>query len=136
VNPEVVYADGEEAAIRWLLTAMESRWDGELSVGRDLPSSWTPDAPPHLLVVSDGTPSGVHPIEAYQTIRLVAFAKLSPTAKRICAVAHAALIAHPGGDGVSKVQFLTGVLPAKDHSNGAELASATVRVAVQAVPVA
>lgn len=133
-GPEVLYADGEHAAVEWLVGAMPSRWPG-CTVGVDLPGDWKPGDPPHVLVALDGTPSAVHPIEAYQTVRVTAWASSRPAAKQLCQRAHSALLAHPCGNGVGSVQFLTGVTPAKDPTTGAYLASATVRITVRATGV-
>lgn len=128
---EVIYPDGEAAAIAWLVDAMASRWPG-CTVGLDLPDNWKPSSAPHVQVALDGTPSAVHPIEAYQTVRVTAWAGNAPAAKQLCGRAHAALLAHPGGNGVGRVQFLTGVQPAKDPTTGGHVASATVRITVRA----
>src|SRR5690606_6968966 len=113
----------EEAAKDWLEVAMVSRWPG-CTVGLALPRDWKNGTAEHVMVACDGTPTAVHPIEAYSTVRVTAFAHSRSDAKRLCGIAHAALLAHPLGDGVGRVEFLTGAQPAKDESTGAYIASA------------
>lgn len=135
---EVVYGDGEIEAVDWLTDELPSRLTGEefegTTVGVDLPLDWKPSDPPHLMVALDGTPSAVHPILCRQTIRLVAFTRSKTAAKRLCAIGQSVLLVHPGNQVVSNVEFLTGVQPAKDPTTGAEIASATQRMTVRAVP--
>lgn len=128
--PEVIYPDGERESVTWLVTAMASRWAG-CTVGTDLPSGWKPSSAPHVMVALDGTPSAVPPIEAYQTIRVTAYAGTRTNAKSLCAKAHAALLAHPLGGPVGRVTYLTGVDVDKDPTTGAHIASATVSMTVR-----
>lgn len=127
---EVIYPDAEEAAQEWLDVAMDSRWPG-CNVSMSLPQDWKRGSAPHVMVQCDGTPSAVPPIEAYSTVRVTAFHHNRSDAKALCAAAHAALLAHPLGDGIGRVEWLTGVQPAKDESTGAHIASATVRMTVR-----
>ena len=141
MTTEVTYPDGEIQSVDWLTEALPSRFTGDddrfdgTTVGIDLPGEWTTASPPHVMVALDGTPSAAHPIEAYQTIRLTAFALKKTDAKRLCAIAHGTLLAHPGGNGVGRVEYLTGVQPATDPTTGAAIAACTSRVTVRSQPV-
>lgn len=125
--PEVTYGDGDHAAVDYLESALETRWDGEVGVGVKLPGDWTPDGNPFLVVDLTATPGAVHPIEEYQTVRLIAYANTTRDAKRLAAVAQGALLAHP----TIKTEYLTGRTTETDESTGAELASCSVRMSMR-----
>lgn len=130
---EIVYGDAEGAAIDWLTEALETRWDDPVTVANHLGSTWEPGDTLHVLVQCDGTPGGVHPIEVYQTVRVTVFAQYTTDARALCQIAHAALLAFPGDPeaGIGGAAFLTGVMPGEDPENGAQTASATVRMKVR-----
>lgn len=125
--PEVTYGDGDHEAVDYLEAALETRWDGPVGVGVKLPADWVPTMAPFLVVDLTATPGAVHPIEEYQTVRLIAHADTTRTAKRLAAVAQGALLAHP----TMKTEYLTGRTTEFDESTGAELASCSVRMTVR-----
>lgn len=107
---------------------------GDVTVAVGVPTDWTPASTPHLEVASDGIPTQQWPIVDFATIRLVARAASTTAAKALCARAHGRLCACPGTNEIYGTTSLTGVLPARDPDTHAELASATVRVAVRTIP--
>lgn len=110
-------------------------FEPDVTVGIDVPSDWSADSPGHVQVICDGVPQLDHPLAAYATVRLLARAASTTEAKRLAGVALGLLVAHPGGDGISKARPLTGPLPARDPDTRAELASATARVTVRSIPI-
>lgn len=128
---EVTFPDPEIAAVDILTDMMPSRWDEELTVGVELPDDWTTGSLEHVQVQWDGTPGHDREVLAYCTVRIVAWAGTRTNSKRLCGVAVAALTAHEGGDGVSSIDRLTGVQPAKDPTTGAHIAAATVRMTMR-----
>lgn len=109
--------------------------DPAVTTGVGVPSGWTKSSPRHLQIESDGTPEIVHPIVAYTTVRVVAWATDPTPAKELASRAMGHLLAHPGDDDVSAIRRLTGVLPARDPETKAELAAFTVRVGLRSQPI-
>lgn len=130
----VTYPDVERLVRNYLADELDAI--GETCTVRvGVPPNWTPASGSHLQVDLDGTPTGTHPIIVNATVRLVAWAANTTEAKRLAALAQGLLLAHPGGDGISVTQFLTGVLPARDPESRAEIASTTSRVTVRSEPI-
>ena len=102
--------------------------DGEgCTIGVGVPPGWNPDtSPPHLEIAWDGTPVVAGTI-ARATIRLVARARATSTAKNLALKAQGHLLAHTGGGGISAIGPGVGVQPVSDDDTGAELAWFTVR---------
>lgn len=104
-------------------------------VGIGVPANWTADSSPWVQVISDGTPRMSYPAAVHTTIRLVARAKQTTEAQRLCSLAQAVLSDHPGSDGapgqIARVRPLTGVMPVRDTDTRAELAWATCQVTVR-----
>lgn len=127
----VTYPDVERLVVDWLTEQI----DEDVTVGVGVPVGWVKSDRPHVQVSVDGTPAMDHPVGARSTVRLVAWAAETTEAKRLANLAHAHLLAHPGGDGIAGTLALTGIFPAHDSKTGAELASVTTRVTVRGVEV-
>jgi hypothetical protein len=107
-----------------------------VTVGVGVPEGWTPDVTPHLEVAWDGTPVVFAQGVVYgATLRIVARAKTTTTAKRLASLAQGLLTAHSGGGGITSFRPLTGPLPARDPDTRAELCSVTLRATARAVTV-
>jgi len=126
-KPLAVPPDAERVIIDFLTTALAAR-SQDVTVGVDLPTTWTTGTKPHVQVALDGTPSVQYPIMARASIRVTCWHAYTTTAKALAALCQALLCAHPGSVSVASVQPLTGVLPARDPDSGAQLASVSVRV--------
>lgn len=127
MKPLAVPPDAEHLVVDYLTSALAGRGQ-DVTVGVDLPATWTTTTKPHVQVGHDGTPSGRYPITAKATVRLTAWASSTTAAKALAALAQGLLLVHPGDAGVGSTQFLTGNLPARDPTTGAQLASNTTRV--------
>jgi len=105
--------------------------------GVQVPADWETGVSdtPHVQVVLDGTPRVDHPVTAHPTVRLVARASSTTAAKELATRAQGHLCAHPGGGGIASTVPLTGVLPARDPSTNAEIASTTTRVIVRSTEI-
>lgn len=123
------YPDVERLVVDWLTSELD---EPDCTVGVGVPAAWQP-GDKHLQVDLDGTPRMDHPVAAYATVRLVAWADSTTDAKRLAMRAHGVLLAHPGGDGIAGTRALTGIFPARDSKTGAEIASVTARVTVRSV---
>jgi hypothetical protein len=126
-----VFGDAELLVKTYLAGALAARAESYAvgaSVGLILPAGWTRSAAPFVLVAWDGTPAMTYPAMAAATVRLTAWHATASKAKALVGLAHALVLNHPGGDGIASVNALTGVLPAIDDDNGADIASVTVRV--------
>lgn len=123
--------DVERLVVDWLDTQLSE------SVGITVPANWKPGtSPPFLQVACDGHPSNTWPVTMNATVRLVAWASTKTAAKALAAKAQGVLCSHPGGGGISSARPLTGPLPARDASTGAELAAVTCRVILRTKPLA
>ncbi len=120
----VVYPDAERLT-RDLLEALVVT----IPVGIGVPPEW--EGEDYLQVSLDGTPVVEHPIVARATVRIVGWASTTTRAKELANLALGLLCAHDGGDGISDITPLTGVLPARDPDNRGEIASVTVRVSTR-----
>lgn len=124
MKPIAFQADPEPLVVDLLATLI----DDTVGVGPP-PDDWNVDtSAPYVGVFLDGTPEGVTFVSQRATVRVVAFAKHTGTAKDIALTAQALLLAHTGGDGIVSIQSLTGLLPGFDRDLKAEMASVTVRV--------
>lgn len=108
----------------WLKADLAARFP-RLSVALELPSKWTVDSDPVLVVADDGDPMALWPVATSPTIRLTSW-----TAGRDRTYAHAALarlLSHriPG---IAAILPGTGLLEARDEKTKGDLASFTVRV--------
>lgn len=106
--------------------------DQEVTVGIGVPLNWSGAS--HLQVQSDGVQTGLYPVAGRGIVRIVAWSRSTTTAKRLAALAEARLLAFPGGDGITNVTPVAGVLPERDPDTRAELAAVTVAVTARAVP--
>lgn len=106
--------------------------DATVSVG--VPTDWAPSSSEHIEVAWDGTPELTWPVAIFPTVRLVARAHSTSAAKRLASLAQGLLAAYGGGDDITSIRPLTGVLPARDPETEAEIASVTMRVAVRSEP--
>lgn len=133
MKPLAVPPDAERIVVDYLTTALAARGQ-DVTVGVSIPITWSPlpisqgGSKPHVQVGHDGTPSGRYPITAKATVRLTAWASSTTAAKTLAGLVQGLLLIHPGGGGVGSTQFLTGNLPARDPSTGAQLASNTTRI--------
>lgn len=130
MKPTVTYPDVERAVRDALATAI-APYEPTVTVGVGVPSDWTIMSAPHLQVALDGTPGMAHPVYAYSTVRVVAWAASPTEAKALAWLAHGLLLAQR----VLAIAPLTGLLPARDTETRAELASFTVRVSTRSVSV-
>ena len=126
-KPLAVPPDAERVIVDFLTAALAAR-SQDVTVGVDLPTTWTTGTKPHVQVALDGTPSVQYPILASASVRATCWHASPTTAKALAALCQALLCAHPGSVQVASVQPLTGVLPARDPDTGAQLASVSVRV--------
>jgi hypothetical protein len=115
--------------VDYLTPALITRGE-DVTVGIDLPGSWTVTSKPHILVALDGTPGADYPIVAAASIRITAYcATLSQyRAEHLSTLCQGILLAHPGGGGISGIRFLSGALPAKDPDTKAAMSFVAVRV--------
>ena len=125
--PLAVPPDAEHVVIDYLTPALAARGQ-DVTVGVDVPTTWTTTTKSHVQVALDGTPEVIYPILGRATVRLTAWASSPTTAKALVALAHGLLLSHPGSLEVGSVKPLTGVLPTRDPVSGAQLASVTVRL--------
>jgi hypothetical protein len=132
-RPQVTFPDAQRAVVD-LLTELLDDAGETVTVAVGVPNGWKPGTTSHLEVASDGTPDQTWPVVAYPTIRIVARASTTTEAKRLAALAEGLLVAYGGGDTISTIRPLTGVLPARDDQTNAEIASVTLRVAVRSEP--
>jgi hypothetical protein len=127
VIPLAVAPDAERVTIDYLKPALIAR-SQDVTVGVDIPTTWTTATKPHVQVALDGTPLVIYPITVRATVRLTAWAGSTTAAKDLVALAMGLMLSHPGDTKVASVKPGTGVLPTRDHDSGAQLASVTVRV--------
>lgn len=106
----------------WLKTDLATRFP-ELSVRLELPSDWTLESDPVLLVADDGSPMGMWPVATMPTIRVTSW-----TSGRELKYIHAALgrLLTERIPGIAAILPGTGVLEARDSRNDGDLASFTV----------
>jgi hypothetical protein len=126
-----IFGDAEVLLKTYLATALAARSESYAigaTVGLILPAGWTRAAAPFVLVAWDGTPVVTHPVMAAATVRLTVWHATATKAKALAALVQALALIYPGGGGIASVNVLTGVLPAVDDDNGADIASVTVRV--------
>ena len=126
-KPLAVPPDAERVIVDFLTTALAAR-SQDVTVGVDLPTTWTTTTKDHVQVALDGTPSVQYPILWRASVRITWWASSTTRAKAGVALCQALLCAHPGSVSVASVQPLTGVLPTRDPDTGAQLASVSVRV--------
>lgn len=129
----VTYPDPERLTIDILTTALELYVPATI-VQLGMPLDWRPELGPVVQVDLDGVPIMDHPIAMYATVRLVAHAATSDDAKELILLVQGLLLAHPGGQGVTRYRSLTGLFPASDPVTEAELASITVQATVRSIP--
>lgn len=131
-RPLAAYPDPERIVVDLLAGEMAG-----VTVGVDLPPTWTPRSAPHIRITWDGTPTARHPISIGATIRVTVWAATKTTAKTLSLEAHGRLCAYIGGvAGLVNILPLTAFLPAVDPDHDhAELCSFTVRVTVAATSI-
>ena len=125
--PLAVPPDAEHVVIDYLTTALALRAQ-DVTVGVDIPTTWTTTTKPHVQVALDGTPRLTYPVTAAATVRITAWSASTTTAKGLVSLCMGLMLSHPGDINIGSVQSLTGVLPTRDPDSGAQLASVTVRV--------
>lgn len=115
----------------WLKDDLATRFP-TLAVRLELPSDWTLDSGPVLVVADDGDPLVIWPVGTSPTIRVTSW-----TSGRDRTYVHAALtrLLTARIPGIAKVLPGTGVLEARDSKTRGDLASFTVRARARtAVP--
>jgi len=127
VKPLAVPPDAERVIVDFLTAALAARAQ-DVTVGVDLPTTWTTTTKPHVQVALDGTPSVTYPILWRASVRVTAWASGTTAVKALAALCEGLLLSHSGSVQVASVQSLTGVLPTRDPDTGAQLASVSVRV--------
>lgn len=103
------------------------------TVGIGVPKGWTPDNGTHAQVALDGATTIIASVMQRHTMRVTVWAESTTAAKAAAAELQAHLHAHPGGEGITAIKPLTGILPVHDPDTGAELASFTVAAVVRSV---
>lgn len=95
-----------------------------LTVALELPSGWTLDSDPTLIVADDGDPLTMWPVATTPTIRVTSW-----TAGRDRTYVHRALarLLTARVPGIAAILPGTGVLDGRDPETGGDLASFTVR---------
>jgi hypothetical protein len=126
VKPVAVYPDAERLTVDLLTDLLD---EDETPVGTDLPSDWSGSG--FIQVQWDGTPIMSHPVAAHATIRVTTWSATPTGAKGLAALAQGLLLSHTGGEGISSIRSLTGILPARDPDTRAPIASFTVRVSTR-----
>lgn len=130
-TPSAQFADLEDQVIGVLedLLADEECTVGVLPDGWRNPTEPTPQLP-HVQVAWDGT-RNVRQVLALATIRVTAWAPdgRPDESKRLALLAEGLLLQRP------EARPLTGILPARDPDNHAEIASFTVRWAARSTPI-
>ena len=127
MKPLAVPPDAERVTIDYLTAALATR-SQDVTVGVDIPTTWTTATKPHVQIGWDGTPEVQYPILWRASVRITAWSSSTTTAKALAALCEALMCSHPGSAQVASVQSLTGVLPTRDPDTGAQLASVSVRV--------
>lgn len=130
----VTYPDVERAVCD-LLETLVAPHEPTVTIGVAVPDDWTIESAAHLQVVSDGISPRSRPVIARAAVRVVVRAASTTEAKRLAALAEGLLLAHRGGDDISSITPLAGVLPARDPDTNAELASVSVSVTVRSIPI-
>lgn len=135
MKPVVAPPDGERLAVDYLETLLPA-YGQDVTVGVDLPSSWTVKSKPHVLVGMDGTPTGNPPALFNTVIRVSVWAPSTTAAKALAGLCQGLLLAHQGQPGWDGCRFGTGVLAGSDPDSKAPLASITVIAKLRGLPVA
>jgi hypothetical protein len=125
VKVVAVPPDGERLAVDLLEAELAARGQ-DVTVGVNLPPTWTRKTKAHVQVAMDGTPTGNYPVLFNTVIRVTVWASSSTLAKALAALCQGVLLAHGGQPGWDGCRFGTGVLPATDPGTKADLASVTV----------
>lgn len=127
MKPLAVPPDAERVVIDYLTAALAAR-SQDVTVGVNIPTTWTTATKPHVQVGWDGTPEVTYPVLWRCSVRVTAWSSSTTTAKALAALAHGLLLSHPGSAEVGSIRPGTGVLPTKDPDTGAQLASVSVQV--------
>lgn len=127
-KPLAAAPDAEIVAVQYLTAALVAHGE-TVTVGVVIPttSTWTASTK-FIQVALDGTPTVEYPVMERASLRVTAWAGSTTEAKRLCRVVLAMLLSHPGGNGVGSIRPLTGCLPTKDPTTGAQLATGSVRM--------
>lgn len=120
-----------EAIVLAFLKPLLAQRDATATIGVGVPATWSTDSPDHLQIELDGTPVAYPPIFWRSTVRCTGWSRSRTKAKGLASWAQAALLAHPGGDGISGCQFGTGVMVARDPDTRGLLGSTTTLVRVR-----
>ena len=118
-----------DLVINYLTPILITRGE-DVTVGDELPATWTTASKPHILVAHDGAPNATYPIVAAASVRITAFCATASRRRafHLSTLCQGILLAHSGGGGISSIQFLSGALPAKDPDTGAAMSFVAVRV--------
>jgi len=125
-KPLAVAPDIERITVDYLTATLAAR-SQDVTVGVNVPTTWTTATKAHVQVALDGTPVVAYPVMARPTVRVTAWHASTTTAKALAALCEGLLLSHPGTPAVAGFLAGTGVFPAKDPATGAQLASITVR---------
>lgn len=118
-----------------LIEALLAELDHDATVDTDLPSTWTPTDPAHVLVACDLIDAtGTWPIYADCTIRATVYASGPRRAKRIALDLLGLLVDAGAQPPFARHRPLTGPLLTRDDANKADVASITVRSTLRTVP--
>lgn len=132
-KPLVAPPDPERLIVDLLTGLLASRGE-DVTVGVEVPSTWTTGQKPHVQVALDGTPTVQYPVLWVATMRVTSWADGPTEAKDRANLCQALLLAHTGADGLAGCLPGTGVLPARDNATDAALASITVRAKLRGLP--
>lgn len=123
-----------EGTVITILTAALAARGNPATVGVVVPTTpWTSTSVPFVQVASDGTPIVEAPVLWRPTVRIVAWAFATTAAQDLAQLCESLLLAYAGSETVVGFEPLTGVLPTKDLSTGAQLAMVTVRANLRGV---
>lgn len=142
MKPLTVAPDAEHVVIDFLTAALAARLAdtygnvytdiygsaANVTVGVNIPLTWTTATKPHVQVMLIGTPEVQYPILARASVGVTCWAASTTTAKALASLCLGLMCSHAGGAGVTSIQALTGVQPARDPDSGAQMASISVQV--------
>ena len=127
MKPLAVPPLAERTVIDYLTPLLASRGE-DVTVGVNVPLTWTTGSKAHVQVGHDGTPEVHYPIYVVAAVRVTVWHASTTVAQNLANLCNALLLSHGGDGAVAGVSAGTGVLPVSDPDTGAELATIGVNV--------
>lgn len=128
MKPLAAAPSAEKVAVDYLTAALAARGE-TVTCGVVIPTvAWTPTTTKHVQVALDGTPRVQYPIMESASLRVTCWSHDTVESQRLVRLCLGLLLSHPGGSGVGSIRPLTGCLPTKDPTTGAQLATGSVRM--------